>query len=113
MNGGLIAGNSFANTNHVTYFGSGVNGDVIISGDSVIAQNNEVYLREMGKDFITIAGPLTSEGLVAKIRPYVWQEGYRVLKETQEGLISEYHERFTLTDSSWYIDETGCIRKKQ
>lgn len=113
MNGGLIAGNSFANTNHVTYFGSGVNGDVIISGDSVIAQNNEVYLREMGKDFITIAGPLTSEGLVAIIRPCVWQEGYRVLKETQEGLISEYYSRFTLTDSAWYIDETGCIHKKQ
>lgn len=110
MNGGLISGNFFTNNSS---YGSGINGCVTISGDSVIAQDNEVYLRTQDKDFVTIAGPLTSEGLIAKIRPCVWQEGYRVLKETQEGLISEYHERFTLTDSSWYIDETGCIRKKQ
>ena len=110
MNGGLISGNFFTNNSS---YGSGINGCVTISGDSVIAQDNEVYLRTQNQDFVTIAGPLTSEGLIAKIRPCVWQEGYRVLKETQEGLISEYHERFTLTDSSWYIDETGCIRKKQ
>lgn len=110
MNGGLISGNFFTNNSS---YGSGINGCVTISGDSVIAQDNEVYLRTQDKDFVTIAGPLTSEGLIAKIRPYVWQEGYRVLKETQEGLISEYYSRFTLTDSSWYIDETGCIRKKQ
>lgn len=113
MNGGLIAGNSFSKPKNIIVYGSGVTGDIIISGDSVISQDNEVYLKLKDIDFITIAGPLTSEGLVARIRPYVWQEGYRVLKETQEGLISEYHERFTLTDSSWYIDETGCIRKKQ
>lgn len=110
MNGGLISGNFFTNNSS---YGSGINGCVTISGDSVIAQDNEVYLRTQDKDFITIAGPLTSEGLVAIIRPCVWQEGYRVLKETQEGLISEYYSRFTLTDSAWYIDETGCIHKKQ
>lgn len=110
MNGGLISGNFFTNNSS---YGSGINGCVTISGDSVIAQDNEVYLRTQDKDFVTIAGPLTSEGLVAIIRPCVWQEGYRVLKETQEGLISEYYSRFTLTDSAWYIDETGCIHKKQ
>jgi len=116
MNGGEISGNSAATGAGMIVGGNlgTVNSSFLMRGNAFVNDNNEVFLRR-GYNYVmipvTIAGPLSGQPIVARIRLEFWIPDAYVLAETASGLINAYYSRFTLVPDAagYYINANGRL----